>query len=45
MGIFKRKNKNGEEGDTWYADYRDPTGRRIIKAIGSKKDAELSNDL
>jgi integrase len=40
MGVFKRKNKNGEEGETWYVDYRDPTGKRIIKAIGPKRDAE-----
>ena len=37
MGVFKRKNKDGEEGETWYVDYRDPTGKRIIKAIGPKK--------
>ena len=37
MGVFKRKNKEGEEGETWYVDYRDPTGKRIIKAIGPKK--------
>ena len=37
MGVFKRKNKDGEEGETWYVDYHDPTGKRIIKAIGPKK--------
>ena len=41
MGVFKRKNKDGEEGETWYIDYRDPTGKRVIRAIGpKKKDAE-----
>lgn len=41
MGVFKRRNKDGEEGDTWYVDYRDPTGKRIIKAVGpSKREAE-----
>ena len=37
MGVFKRRNKTGEEGETWYVDYRDPTRKRIIKAIGPKK--------
>lgn len=37
MGVFKRKNKNGVEGESWYVDYRDPAGKRIIKAIGPKK--------
>lgn len=37
MGVFKRKNKDGEESEKWYVDYRDPTGKRIIKAIGPKK--------
>jgi integrase len=37
MGVFKRKSKNGEEGDTWYVDYYDPSGKRIIKAVGPKK--------
>jgi integrase len=37
MGVFKRKNKGGEEGETWYVDYYDPTDKRIIKAIGPKK--------
>jgi hypothetical protein len=37
MGVFKRKNKDGAEGETWYVDYRDPIGKRIIKAIGPKK--------
>ena len=41
MAVFKRKNKDGEEGETWYVDYRDPTGKRIIKAVGpSKREAE-----
>jgi len=41
MGVFKRKSKDGEEGETWYVDYRDPTGKRIIKAVGpSKREAE-----
>lgn len=41
MGVFKRKNKDGMEGETWYVDYYDPTGKRIIKAIGpSKREAE-----
>jgi len=40
MGVFKRKNKDGIEGDTWYVDYRDPNGKRVIKAIGPKKEAE-----
>ena len=37
MGVFKRKSNNGEEGETWYIDYRDPTGKRIIKAVGPSK--------
>ena len=37
MGVFKRKDKDGAEGETWYIDYRDPGGKRIIKAIGPKK--------
>jgi len=41
MAVFKRKNKDGEEGETWYVDYRNPTGKRIIKAVGpSKREAE-----
>jgi integrase len=41
MAVFKRKNKDGEEGETWYVDYRDPTGKRIIKAVGpSKREAQ-----
>jgi hypothetical protein len=43
MGVFKRKNKDGEEGETWYVDYRGPTGKRIIKAkaVGpSKREAQ-----
>src|SRR4030042_165577 len=41
MAVFKRKNKDGEEGETWYVDYRDPSGKRIIKAIGpSKREAQ-----
>ena len=41
MGVFKRKNRNGVEGDVWYVDYYDPSGKRIIKAIGpTKKEAE-----
>ena len=41
MGVFKRRNKDGEEGETWYVDYRDPTGKRIIKAVGpSKREAQ-----
>jgi len=41
MGVFKRKNKDGMEGEIWYVDYRDPTGKRIIKAVGpSKREAE-----
>ena len=41
MGVFKRKNKDGVEGESWYVDYRDPTGKRIIKAVGpTKKEAE-----
>src|SRR4030042_899462 len=41
MGVFKRKNKDGEERETWYVDYRDPTGKRIIKAVGpSKREAQ-----
>ena len=40
MGVFKRKNKDGVEGETWYVDYRDPNGKRIIKAVGPKKEAE-----
>ncbi len=40
MGIFRRKNKDGIEGDTWYVDFRTPNGKRIIKAVGPKKDAE-----
>jgi hypothetical protein len=26
MAVFKRKNKDGEEGKTWYVDYRDRYG-------------------
>lgn len=37
MGVFQRKNKDGREGETWYVDYYDPAGRRIIKAVGPKK--------
>ena len=40
MAIFKRRDKNGVESKKWYVDYRDPNGKRIIKAIGSQKDAE-----
>ena len=41
MGVFKRRNKNGIEGDTWYVDYYDPSGKRIIKAVGpSKREAQ-----
>ena len=40
MGIFKRKNKDGIEGEKWYVDYRNPNGKRIIKAVGPKKEAE-----
>ena len=40
MGVFKRKNKDGIESEKWYVDYRDPNGKRIIKAVGPKKDAE-----
>lgn len=41
MGVFKRKDKGGLEGETWYVDYRDPAGKRIIKAVGpSKREAE-----
>jgi integrase len=41
MGVFKRKNKAGAEGETWYVDYYDPSGKRIIKAISpSKKESE-----
>jgi len=41
MGVFKRKNKDGEEGNTWYVTYYDPNGKRIIKAVGpTKKEAE-----
>jgi integrase len=40
MGVFKRKNKDGIEGEKWYVDYRDPNGKRIIKAVGPKKEAE-----
>jgi len=41
MAVFKRRNKDGEEGETWYVDYRDPTGKRVIKAVGPlKKEAE-----
>lgn len=37
MGVFKRKNKDGTEGETWYVDYYDPTGKRVIKAVGPVK--------
>jgi len=37
MAVFKRKNRGGQEGETGYVDYRDPTGKRIIRAIGPKK--------
>jgi integrase len=40
MGVFKRKNKDGIESEKWYVDYRDPNGKRIIIAVGPKKDAE-----
>ena len=40
MGVFKRKNKDGIERDTWYVDYRDPDGKRVIRAVGPKKEAE-----
>ncbi len=40
MGVFKRKNKDGIESEKWYVDYRDPNGKRIIKAVGPKKEAE-----
>jgi len=41
MGVFKRKNKDGKEGDIWYVDFYDPSGKRVIKAIGpSKREAE-----
>jgi integrase len=41
MGVFRRKNNDGVEGDTWYVDYRDPAGKRIIKAVGpSKREAQ-----
>ena len=41
MGVFKRRNKDGEEGETWHVDYRDPTGKRIIQAVGpSKREAQ-----
>jgi hypothetical protein len=40
QGVFKRKNKDGIESEKWYVDYRDPNGKRIIKAVGPKKDAE-----
>jgi integrase len=41
MGVFKRKTKDGVEGETWYVDYYDPGGKRIIKAVGpTKKEAE-----
>jgi integrase len=40
MGVFKRKNKDGIEGEKWYVDYRDPNGKRIIRAVGPKKEAE-----
>lgn len=40
MGVFKRKNKNGVESEKWYVDFRDPNGKRIIKAVGPKKEAE-----
>lgn len=39
--VFKRKKKDGTEGETWYVDYYDPKGKRIIKAVGPvKKEAE-----
>jgi integrase len=37
MGIYKVK---GRHKTTWYVDLRDPSGKRIRKAVGSKKDAE-----
>jgi len=41
MSIFQRKNKDGVEGKSWYVDYYDPNGKRIIKRIGPrKKEAE-----
>ena len=41
MGVFKRKSKDGTVGETWCVDYRDPAGKRIIKAVGpSKREAE-----
>ncbi len=38
MGVFKRKSKDGEEGKAYYVDFHDPTGRRIIKAVGPKRE-------
>jgi integrase len=41
MGVFQRKNKEGAEGKSWYVDYYNPHGKRIIKRIGPrKKEAE-----
>ncbi len=41
MGVFKRRNKDGEEGGTRYVDYRDPTGKSIIKVVEpSKREAQ-----
>ena len=37
MAVFKRKSKDGQEGETWYIDYYDPAGKRIIKAVGPSK--------
>src|SRR4030042_5926194 len=41
MAVYQRKNKEGAEGKSWYVDYYDPHGKRIIKRIGPrKKEAE-----
>ena len=38
---YSKERKRKEERDTWYVDYRDPTGKRIIKAVGpSKREAQ-----
>jgi hypothetical protein len=37
MGIFQRKNKEGVQGKSWYVDYYDPNGKRIIKKIGQTR--------
>src|SRR2546421_300396 len=42
MAVWKRtwRNANGEESSHWCADYKDSTGRRVVKSFGLKRDAD-----